>query len=148
MEIRTVEDAAKLLESVHHFHDGYIQTVILSSEDRFDISEPTLQGIGHLCTGAFRAELIFVHHPTIAGLPPRRKTSRCTFLEVRNFRLDLRHFQEVEWAIQDVRIDSDSAGSRLNLRCTWPRLSFNGQWTTRTEHLFSFSRAFVEEECP
>jgi hypothetical protein len=145
VEIRTSDDATKFLESVHHFHDGFIQTVVLTSDDSFDITEPTLKGVGHLCTGDFRVEIIFMHHPTIAGLPPKRLASRCTFIDVTHFCLNLRDFQAAEWPLLDVSINADPASSRLRLTCSWNRLSSNGEWTTRTEDLLSFSRAFVEE---
>lgn len=47
MQIQTLADAAEFLEAVHHFHDGFIETVTLRSQDAFDVTDSTSEGVGH-----------------------------------------------------------------------------------------------------
>jgi hypothetical protein len=144
LQIQTLADATEFLEAVHYFHDGFIESVALRSQDAFDVTDSTMEGVGHICSGAFSVKMRILHHPTISGLPPRRLASRFDFENVRGFFLDLRHHQAEEWPLQEIRIDADPDSTQFRLLCSWHRLLPKGQWTTQQVHLFSFSKANVE----
>ncbi len=143
--IRTEQEAADFVNSVHQLHDGFIRYICLRSHDTFEIRGDRLEDVSHTCTGEFDAEIEFVPHPTIGGLPLAPGLVRCLFKNVSEFCLDLRNVRSHEWPIHEIRIERCSESSRLKLDCTWNRLNEREEWFLHTVHLLSFEELVVDQ---
>jgi hypothetical protein len=143
----TAEDAARVIEHFNAFHDGFIHEVSLRSRDRFSSEGPDPWDVGHNVTGAFDAVIDFAHYNYGGRIQPLDRIVQVRFVEVADFRLDLRGVKPEDWPIQYVAIEAatrarPSGGEEacLRLHVTWSH--FDGDaWGSRSAELFTFREA-------
>jgi hypothetical protein len=150
----TAEDAASVIERFNAFHDGFIKEVSLRSRDWFSSEGPDPWDLGHNCTGAFDAVIDFAHYNYGGTIQPLDRIVRARFVDVSDFRLDLRGVKPGDWPIQYVAIEGATRArpqggeeACFRLHITWSH--FDGEaWGSRSEELFTFRQAEFQEEDP
>ena len=148
--LRTDGDVASIDGYFNGFHDGFLQSLLLRSHDRFVAYGPSVTEIGHKTTGRFDAVVEFAHYNYAAGTQPAGRVVRAIFEEVRDFHLDLREVRPEEWPIKVVEFrpvateGSTESAPRFALDIVWSRL-VDGEWSTRQATLFTFGAAAFEE---
>jgi hypothetical protein len=86
-ELAAVEDAAQILDYFNGFHDGFIQRMVIESQDRIN------QDLSQTCSGVFDVEMEIAHYnyPAAAGaFHPYDQIVRARFRGVQDIVCDFR----------------------------------------------------------
>ncbi len=149
--LKRVEDAARILEYYHSFHDAFFKKIVISSrdefllEDRSNLQEPG--PVSQLMTGKFDVEIWLAHYNYSKWTGTLDHCVRATFRGVRDIRIDLSASDEYEAdvCIINLKIGSISANPMLYLEVCRDILLPDGKWRQRSDRLFCFEEAEFQE---
>jgi hypothetical protein len=133
--ITNATDSADALDYFARFHDAYIRQITLRSRyERNQDSENLIPG--------FDVSIDFAHHSYAPYNPPTRIVN-AEFLDVSDFRLELRGIGSGECMINEIQISTSSDG-RFDFQVEFHKLA-NSACGKRRVTLFYFQKAIFAE---
>jgi hypothetical protein len=140
--VTSTETASAMLDVFNGFHDGFMQSIAITSRDRIE------DDLSQTCTGAFDVEIAFAHYNYASGdepFHPYTQVIRGRFSDVRNIRLGL---TDEFLGNTIIRLAVQEVEGRLEL---WlgrhAYLDAERRYEFREAPMFSFADAtFTEEE--
>jgi len=141
-ELKTPPDAAAIVETFNGFHDGFIRSLALRSQDRFTADGPEATDIAHHTSGGFDIDVEFAHYNYGGRLQPIDRIVRAVFREVRDINLDLTGHTPEQWPITVVEFPPSD--DLFGFHITRSRLD-GAEWVTSLQTWFRFGAATFTE---
>jgi hypothetical protein len=88
LDVTSEETAARALEYFNGFHDGFMQRIVLASQDRIE------QDRSQTCTGVFDVEIDFAHYNYPRGTEPFHPHDQIVRAQFRNVQDILADFRD------------------------------------------------------
>lgn len=135
-EIEDGEQARAATDYFNAFHDGFIKSLQVRSDDEFE-------EIGvHALSGPLRLVVEFAHYNYDSGRPPANRRIEARFESVMELALSFSG-EDTDWPITAFELDEDASG-RLRARLLQSRFS-DGDYETVVAMTFACESALYRE---
>jgi hypothetical protein len=155
--LTTIDEAAQALQYFRCFHDAFVQSLTVSSRDRFKMEPSTpdsparAEDIAQVLTGKLDVEIRFAHY-NYAGASGPEQIVTARFLDVSEVLIDLRTAPRTHanWDITAVIIrqsepSQDRGDTSFILELETTVCEERNRWVPRTSRLFRFRTAVFDD---
>lgn len=148
--LKTENDAKTILQFYNSFHDGFIKSICLKSNDHFKPNKD------QICSGSFDVSIDFAHHNYNEGKPKYNQMIHADFKDVKDFILNAEGVKKYDWSINAIIIERSKRISENTKKCYESCFVFkvvhecldakSNEWNNVEKELFTFSEAKFKEK--